>query len=343
MSPVIKGLRQTMAGWIVPISARAFISVALILGLSPALAAEGAALYPNRNIRLIVPFPAGGLVDSVARLIQPAIEKSLGRALIIDNRPAASGTLATHAVAKAEADGYTLLLASSSQTVAPATNSSLPYDIEHDFAPVALVAQTPSLFVVNSQVAAKTMAEFVSLVKAQPNSFSYGTTGAASQGHLVSLLFSKRAGIDMVHVPYRGGAPLLIGIIAGEVQFAVLSTQIAMPQIESGNLRVLATGGPAPNKDLPGVPTLNECGFPGFVATQWVGLLAPAGTPAPIVKRLNHEINRVLAAPDNVAKLAGQGMTPMGGSADEFAKLISAELKQWSELARQANVVSDQK
>jgi tripartite-type tricarboxylate transporter receptor subunit TctC len=299
------------------------------------------ASYPDKNIRLIVPFPAGGLVDAVARLLEPAIEKALGRPLIVENRPAASGTLGTQAVARADADGYTLLLASSTHTVAPATSTHIPYDIEHDFAPIVVVAQTPSLFVVNPKIPATTLAEFIALAKSAPNKISYASPGTASQGHLVSLLFGKRAGIDMLHVPYRGGAPALTGIIGGEVQFGVLSKQITVPQVRAGNLRALATGGRKRDESLPEVPTLNESGFAGFEATQWVGLLAPARTPAAIVERLNTVFNAALQDPEMVAKLATQGMTPAGGTPEDFRRLISAELKQWTEVARQANVMSD--
>ena len=297
--------------------------------------------YPNKNIRLIVPFPAGGLVDAVARLMQPTIEKTLGRSLIVDNRPAASGTIGSQAVARADADGYTLLLASSTHTVAPATSTNIPYDIERDFAPIIVVAQTPSLFVVNPKVPATTLAEFIGLAKSAPNKISYASPGTASQGHLVSLLFGKRAGIEMLHVPYRGGAPALMGIIGGEVQFGVLSMQISMPQIDAGNLRALATGGRRRAESLPEVPTLIESGFIGFEATQWVGLLAPARTAPAIIEQLNKSFNSALQNPEVVAKLATQGMTPAGGTPDDFARLISAELKQWTEVARQANVVSD--
>jgi tripartite-type tricarboxylate transporter receptor subunit TctC len=318
----------------------------LSLALSSAMFCSKAAVaepasYPNKNIRLIVPFPAGGLVDAVARLMQPAVETALGRPLIVDNRPAASGTLGTQAVARADADGYTLLLASSTHTVAPATSANIPYDIEHDFAPVVLVAQTPSLFVVNPKVPAKTLAEFIALAKSAPGKISYASPGTASQGHLVSLLFARRAGIEMLHVPYRGGAPALMGIIGGEVEFGVLSKQITIPQIGAGNLRALATGGRRRDESLPEVPTLIESGLAGFEATQWVGLLAPARTAPAIIERLNKAFNGALQDPAMVAKLATQGMTPAGGTPDDFARLISAELKQWTEVARQANVVSD--
>jgi tripartite-type tricarboxylate transporter receptor subunit TctC len=297
--------------------------------------------YPSRNIRLVVPFPAGGLVDAVGRLIAPPVEKVLGQPLIIDNRPAASGTTATQGVARADPDGYTLLLASSTHTVAPATNSKVPYDIERDLAPILVVAQTPPLFVVNPEVPAKTLGEFISLAKSQPNKLSYSSPGAASQGHLMSLLLSQLAGIEMLHVPYRGGAPALMGVIGGEVQFSVLSAQICIPQLEAGKLRALATGGRTRDKQLPGVPTLIESGFPNFQATQWVGLLAPAHTPQGIIDQLNAVFNRVLQDPEVVARLETQVMRPVGGTSGEFGKMISTELKQWTEVARQANVDSN--
>jgi tripartite-type tricarboxylate transporter receptor subunit TctC len=296
--------------------------------------------WPSRNIRLVVPFPAGGLVDAVGRLIQPSVEKALGQSLIIDNRPAASGTIATQGVARTDPDGYTLLLTSSTYTVAPATNSKIPYDIERDLAPVLVVAQTPSLFVINPGVPAKTVAEFISLAKSQPNKLSYSSPGADSQGHLVSLLFSRLAGIEMLHVPYRGGAPALMGIIGGEVQFGEFSIQICIPQLESGRLRALATGGRTRDKQLPDVPTLIESGFPDFKSAHWVGLLAPARTPQGVIDRLNAAFNRTLRDPEVVAKLAAQGMTAVGGTSEEFGKMISTELKQWTEVARRANVDS---
>ncbi len=320
--------------------ARPLLALLLVSWFSPAAIAETAP-YPSRTIRLVVPFPAGGLVDAVGRLIQPSVEKALGQPMIIDNRPAASGITATQAVVRADPDGYTLLLASSTHTVAPATNPKIPYDIDRDLAPILVVAQSPSLFVINPKVPAKTLAEFISLAKSQPNQLSYATPGAASQGHLVTLLFSRLAGIEMLHVPYRGGAPALMGIIGGEVQFGEFSTQLCIPQLESGTVRALATGGRTRDKQLPDVPTLIESGFPDFQSTHWVGLLAPARTPQVIIDRLNAVVNSALQDPAVIAKLETQGMRPVGGTPEEFGKTISAELKQWTEVARQANVDSE--
>lgn len=322
-------------------AARMFgLALSIIIGC-PQYASAQADAYPNKNIWLIVPYPGGGLVDAVARLLQPSLEKALGRAILIDNRPAASGTIATRAVSKADPDGYTLLLASSTHTVAPATDPKIPYNIERDFAPIALVAKVPSVLLTNAKVPAKTLAELISLAKAERNKLSYATPGAASHGHLLTLVLSRLAGIEMVHVPYRGGAPALMGIVGGDVQFGILSAQIAYPMIESGKLRALATGGRERDKQLPGVPTVMESGFPGFEGSQWVGLLAPAQTPASIVERLNAELNRIVRDPDMIAKFVAQGMLPAGGTPEEFSKLISLELKQWTEVARQAKVTAE--
>jgi tripartite-type tricarboxylate transporter receptor subunit TctC len=298
--------------------------------------AAGAETYPSRIIRIVVPFPAGGLVDGVARIIQPSLQQALGQTIVIENRPGASGIIGTDAVAKAAPDGYTLLMVASSHTVTPATNAKLPYDIERDLSPVGLVVKDPLLFVVNNSVPAKTLAEFVALAKAEPGKLTYATPGTDSQAHLVTELFSQRAGIKMLEVPYRGGAPAVLALIAGETQFSVLSAQVSVPQIRSGAIRAIASGGASRTAQFPDLPTVAESGFPGFEAIQWVGMLAPPNTPKEIIERVNIELNRVLKDPDVISKLAVQGMTANGSSPEEFQKLISAEVKEWTEVARTA-------
>jgi tripartite-type tricarboxylate transporter receptor subunit TctC len=313
------------------------ITTALLAGYALPASAQ---TFPNRTIRLIVPFPPGGLNDTAARLLQPALEKSLGQTVIIDNRPAASGIVGTDAVAKAEPDGHTLLMVASSHTVVPATNSKLPYNAERDFAPVIMVGRNPLLFVVNAKVGAKTLPEFVALAKAAPGKLNYATPGAASQSHLVTELFSQRAGIAMQHVPYRGGAPAITAVVAGDTQFTVISPLASMPQIEAGALRALAAGSLKRDAQLPDLPTVAESGFPGFEAIQWVGLLTTAGTPKQIVDRLNAEVNRALGDPDLVRKLALQGIAPAGGMPEDFQKTIAAEIRNWTEIARSAKITA---
>ena len=297
--------------------------------------------YPSRPVRLIVPFAAGGLNDVVARLVAPYLERSFGQPFIIDNRPAASGIVGTDATAKATADGYTLLMVASSFTVIPATHAKVPYDAERDLAPVVMVAKNSLLFLVNPKVPAKSLAEFVTLAKASPGKFNYASPGAATQTHLVVELFSQKAGIKLQHIPYRGGAPAMTAMVAGETQFTAISTLLSLPQIQSAALRAIASGSLTRDPQLPDLPTVAEQGFPGFEAIQWIGLLTTAGTPSEIIDRLNAEVNRALRDPDLIAKFAQQGISPAGGSAADFQRTIAADLKNWTEIARAANIKAE--
>ena len=304
-------------------------------------ASVGAQTYPNRVVRLIVPFAAGGLNDTAARLIQPYLEKSLGQSVIVDNRPAASGIVGTDAVAKAQPDGHTLLMVASTHTVIPATNAKLPYDADRDFAPIAMIGRNPFLFVVNAKVPAKTLGEFIALAKASPGKINYATVGPASQSHLVTELFNQRAGIKLQHIPYRGGAPAILATVAGETEFTVISPLASLPHIQSGALRAIAAGSLMRDPQFPDLPTVAESGFPGFEAIQWVGLLTTAGTPKEIVERLNGVVNRAIRDPDMIAKLAAQGVSPAGGTPEDFHRLIATEIRNWTETARAANIKAE--
>ena len=317
------------------------LAVALTMAAVAAPAIPSAQTYPTKTIRLIVPFPPGGLNDTAARLIQPYLEKALGQTVIVDNRPAASGIVGTDAVAKAAPDGHTLLMVASSHTVIPATNSKLPYDADRDFAAVAIVGKNPMLFVINAKVPAKTLPEFVALAKANPGKFNYATPGAASQSHLTTELFDQRAGIAMQHIPYRGGAPAIQSTVAGETQFVVISPLASLPHIQAGTLRAIAAGSLARDPQFSDLPTVAESGFPDFEAIQWVGLLTTAGTPRAIVERLNAEVNRAIRDPELIAKLAALGVSPAGGTPAEFQKLIATEIRNWTAVARAANIKSE--
>ncbi|MGA7487244.1 MAG: tripartite tricarboxylate transporter substrate binding protein, partial [Xanthobacteraceae bacterium] len=294
--------------------------------------------YPSRPVRLIVPFAAGGLNDVVARLVAPYLERALGQPFIVDNRPAASGIVGTDATAKAPPDGYTLLMVASSFTVVPATKANLPYDPVRDLAPIVMVATNPLLFLVNPKLPAKSLAEFVALAKADPGKFNYASPGAATQTHLVVELFSQKAGIKLQHIPYRGGAPAMTAMVAGDTQFTAISTLLSLPQIKAGTLRAIASGSLARDPQLPDLPTVAEQGFPGFEAIQWIGLLTTAGTPAAIIDRINVEINRALRDPDLIAKFAQQGISPAGGTPADFQRTIATDLKTWTETARAADI-----
>jgi tripartite-type tricarboxylate transporter receptor subunit TctC len=318
------------AGWLAALVAAAMLPVAAAVAQTEP--------YPSRLIRLIVPFAAGGLNDVVARLLAPHLERALGQPVIVDNRPAASGIVGTDAVAKAPPDGHSLLMVASSHTVVPATKTKLPYDAERDLAPVIMVAKNSLMFLVHPKVEAQSLAELIAAAKANPDKFNYASPGAASQTHLVVELLSQRAGIKLQHIPYRGGAPAMQAMVAGDTHFTVISTLLALPHLRSGALRPIATGGLARDPQFPDLPTVAEQGFPGFEAIQWIGLLTTAGTPTAIVARLNAEANRALRDPDLIAKLAQQGLAPAGGTAEEFGRTISIDIRNWTETARAANI-----
>jgi tripartite-type tricarboxylate transporter receptor subunit TctC len=316
------------------------LSVLVALVATSALSAR-AETYPTRPIRLIVPFAAGGLNDVVARLVAPYLEKSLGQPVIVENRPAASGIVGTDATAKAPPDGYTLLMVASSYTVLPATTAKLPYDPERDLAPIAMVAKNSLLFLVNPKVSANTLSEFVALAKANPGKFNYASPGHATQTHLVVELFSQKAGIKLQHIPYRGGAPAMTAMVAGDTQFTAISTLLSLPQIEAKALRPIATGSLTREAGLPDLPTIAEQGYPNFEAIQWIGLLTTAGTPKEIIERINAELNRALADRDLIAKFAQQGLSPAGGTPADFQRTIATDLKNWTETARSANIKAE--
>jgi tripartite-type tricarboxylate transporter receptor subunit TctC len=294
--------------------------------------------YPSRNITMIVPFPAGGIVDASARLLQPELEKALGRPVIIENRGGAAGVVGTAAVVKAEPDGHTLLVVTSSHATIPVINPKVPYDVERDLSAIAIFARDPLLFVVGNKVPAKTLADLVALAKAEPGKLNYATPGYGSGAHFVTELLSQRAGIKMQHVPYRGGAPALLAVVTGDAQFSVLSGQQSLPQIEAGAIRAIAVGGLQRHPALPEVPTVAESGYPGFEAVQWVGMLAPRATPKEIIDRLNLVVAKAVNNPDVAGRFSAQGMTPVASTPEEFQATIEAEVKQWKEVARAANI-----
>ena len=301
------------------------VLAALLIALAPVPAP--AQDYPNRPIRLIVPFAAGGLNDVVARLVGPYLERALGQPVVIDNRPAAGGMVGTDAVAKAPPDGYSLLMVASSFAIIPATRAQMPYDAERDLAPIVLVAKNSLLFLVNPKVPA--------------GKLNYASPGAATQTGLVIELFSRKAGIKLQHIPYRGGAPAMTAMVAGETQLTAISTLLSLPQLQAGALRAIATGSLTREPQLPDLPTVAEQGYPGFEAIQWIGLLTTAGTPPAIVERINAEVNRALRDPDLIAKFAQQGIAPAGGTAAEFARTIATDLRNWTETARAANIKAE--
>jgi tripartite-type tricarboxylate transporter receptor subunit TctC len=290
--------------------------------------------FPVKNITVIVPFPPGGINDAAIRILQPDLERRLGKSIIIDNRSGAGGAIGTQAVVRAAPDGYTLLAVASSHAVAPAVNPNLSYDTVKDLAPVVMIARDPMLFLVNSKVPAKDLREFVALAKSKPGVLNYSSPGFGTQTQFITELFKSKAGVQIQHVPFRGGAPALQAVIAGEVDFSVLSGQVSLPHIESGSIRAIALGGAARDPRVPNAPTVAEEGFKDVEAIQWIGLLVPAKTPETIIARLNSVVNEALADKNIRDKLAIQGMTGLGGKPEILGTAIESEVKLWKEIAR---------
>lgn len=322
--------------WSKPLRASACGLAALVVSSAAAIAQN----YPTQTVRIVVPQSAGGLIDTTARLIQPHLEKALKQTVIVENKPGAAGVIGTDQVAKAAPDGHTLLVVAGSLSVLPATHPKLPYDTERDLAPVALLSKYAFLFVVNSQVPAKTLPEFIALAKKEPGKYNYATTGMASLNHLATERLASLAGIKLLHVPYRGGAPSVLAVVKGEAHLLLISPQVTIPHIQAGSIRAIATGGASRDKLLPDVPTVAESGFPGYEAVSWVGLLTTGKTPKPIVDKLNAAVNEALRAPDVAAKIAKTGSERGGGAPGAFQKMISSEIKSWTEVARAANIKS---
>jgi tripartite-type tricarboxylate transporter receptor subunit TctC len=293
--------------------------------------------YPNKPIKLLIAFPVGGLLDTVSRVVGEKMSGILGQQIVIEARPGAGGTLATAAVAKAEPDGYTLMMINDNHSLNPSVFKNMPYDSVKDFAPIGFVGSAPLVFVINAGLAPKTIQEWTALAKEKPGTLTYGSVGIGSASHLAGEMFSTAAGVKMQHVPYRGGAPALNDLIAGHLNSMQLSAVIGLPQIEAGKLRPLAVAFDKRLEVLPNVPTLAEAGYP-MEAAYWFGLVAPAGTPAPIIAKLEKTLAQVLAMPDVKKRLSDMGaiVTPMGPR--EFGGYIQAEMTKWADVIKQNNV-----
>ena len=319
------------------LASRKHLSLATVLLVAGTIHASAQA-YPSRVIRLIVPFPAGGGSDIVARLLQQPLERALGKPIVIDNRPGASGVIGTDAVAKAAPDGHTLGITLASHSVNPAVNPRMPYDTENDLTPIILIGKIPLMFVVNASVPARTVAEFAALTKANPTKFNYSSPGVGSQTHLLVTYWRKLASVPIQHVPYRGGGPAMLSTVTGETEFTVMSSLLSAQHIESGKLKPLATGSLTRVPQFPDVPTMQEAGFPGFEAVTWIALFAPAGTPEQIILRLNAEVSKIIGDQAVLAKLHQQGILPGGGPPEALRSLITSEIKRWSTIARENDI-----
>jgi len=315
---------------------RSFLfAVALAASLIPA-AVLGQA-YPNKPIRLIVPWPAGGTVDGVARVIGPSFSAGLGRPLLVENRAGAGGSIGQAEAAKAPADGHTVLLVFDTHAVNHLLYKNLGYDPFKSFEHVSLIVTSPQVLVGATNFAPSTVAELVAHAKSNPGKVTYATVGAGSSNHLNALLFANRTGIEMTHVPYKGGAPMMIDLVGGQVNVMFVSAPQAIPQAKAGRIKALAIGSSRRIPQLPDTPTVAES-LPGFAAQSWVGLLAPAGTPKDIVARLHAELTKALTDPEVRGKLAAQGFDVVGSTPAEFLAFARAESDKWAKVIRDHQV-----
>ena len=305
---------------------------------TPALAQSWVA---DRPIRVIVTFPPGGTVDTVARLIVPAMSERLGRTMVVENRGGASGAIGADAVAKSAPDGHTIGFVLSTHAVNPAMNPRLPFDTVNDFAPVGLVGGAPVLMAANNASPFRTLADVVEAGRRRGAEPAYGTIGNGSTGHLTFSQLQTLSGATFLHTPFRGGGPAVQAALAGTVPLVVASTVVVGPQVAGGNLRGICVSGARRSAAHPDVPTIAEQGFPGFSADSWVGVLAPARTPAPIIERLNTEMNAVIATPEMRARFDTLGMTPDAQTPAQFGAFIRSEMERWGAVVRAHSIVSD--
>lgn len=317
---------------------RTFIVAACVAPIAPLTLAQSAVRWPDKPVKFIVPFPAGGGYDFMARNVAQHLSDRLGRQVIVENRTGANGNIGSDFVAKSPADGYTLLLGGiGPQALSPAIYPKLPYDVEKDFQPVVLLGGQPNILVVHPSLPVRNVSELVAYAKANPGKLSFGSTGNGSGQHFGLEQLRQIAGIDVIHVPYRGAAPLHMALLAGEVSAGFNIAQLPMQQVKNGELRALATASKRRSVLAPDVPTLAELGMPIDFDT-WYALYAPAGTPRDVVARLNAEINRVLALQELKERANAVGIELLGGTPDQLSAHTRSEISRWARLARSANI-----
>lgn len=299
---------------------------------------SSASTYPTKPIRLIVPFAPGGGTDIIARLLGQELTESMKQTVVIDNRGGSGGVLGMNLVAKADADGYTIGLASLGFTFAPALYAKLPYDSEKDFIAISLVATQPFVYTVHPAFTVHSMKELIAAAKAKPGQILYGSGGAGGSSHLGTELLRHMAGIDIRHVPYKGTGPALTAMIGGEIQLQLIGVSAVVPHMKSGRLRVLAVSGARRSAAIPEVPTVSESGVAGYVFDVWYAMLSPAKTSGAIVTRLNTEINRALKNPQLAQRFAGAGLEPLGSTPEALDALIRSEIPKWRKVVAAANI-----
>jgi tripartite-type tricarboxylate transporter receptor subunit TctC len=317
---------------------RGLLSCVVALAFAFAAGMAGAQSYPGKPVRLIVPFPPGGSNDIVGRMIAAQLGERLNHPVVVENKAGAGGVLGTDAAAKAPPDGYTLLLISVAYCFNPSLYKNLPYDQDKAFAPVSILATGPVALTVNPDVPVSSARELIALAKAKPGTLNYASAGVGSLQHLAGAFFMSLAGIDVVHVPYKGGGPAMADVIAGQAQIVMPSMIQVLPYVKSGRLKLLGTSGAKRSTVLPDVPTISESGLPGYEAYNWWGILAPAGTPGPVIDKLHRELTAVLDSRETGKRFESEGAEAVRMSPAEFGRFIASETAKWAKASKDAGI-----
>jgi tripartite-type tricarboxylate transporter receptor subunit TctC len=312
-----------------------------LVSLSSQAQIQTAANYPSKPIKIVVPFAAGGSTDALARLLAQKLTSTWGHTVIVENKPGAGATLGADYVTKAPADGYTLLMGAAHHTIAQNVYKTLPYHFGRDLAPVSIMALIPNVIVVNDKVPAKNIQELIALAKKEPGKLNYGSAGAGTAHHLIGAMFNLQAGVDIVHIPYKGSSPAVADLVSGQVQLMFDTVSSALPQIKAGKTRALAVTTKTRSSALPDVPTLNETVLPGFDVGTWFGILAPTATPPDIVEKLSQEIIRIVKTPEMQKQLLDMGSEPIGSTSGEMKTQITKELDEFGALTKQIKLTVD--
>lgn len=310
--------------------------------MTSVLGAASAQAYPDKPIRMVVPFPAGGTTDILARAVAQKLSESLGQQMIVDNKPGAGGNIGAQEVARAAPDGYTLVMGTvGTHAINPSLYKKLPYDHLKDFAPVSLVASVPNLLVVHPSVPVNSVKELIAYVKANPGKLNFASSGNGTSIHLSGELFKTMTGVQMTHVPYKGSAPAVTDLLGGQVQLMFDNMPSALPHAKGGKLKPLAVTSAKRFPGTPDIPTIAEAGVPGYEASSWFGVLAPAGTPKEIVNKLSTEIAKALKTPEMTKRLEEQGAQAVGSTPEEFAAHIKAETAKWAKVVKESGATVD--
>ena len=306
-----------------------------------AVSTASAQTYPSRPIKIVVPYPPGGFNDTLGRTLAAKFTEAWGQPAVVENKPGGNTLIGGEFAAKSPADGYTLLVVAFPFSVVPSLFKTMPYDTAKDFAPVILAASSANLLVVNTALPVKSVGELLALAKSKPGSLSYASTGNGSSNHISMELFKSLAGVDIVHIPYKGSAPAVTDLLGGQVQLMFDNTPNVLPHVKSGRLRALGSSGAKRDALTPDVPTVSEAGVPGYELTVWFGLVAPAGTPKEIVQKLNAEVMKILAMPDVRERFLAQGVEPQGSTPEQFAEHIKTQMSKWAKVVKDAGVKAE--